>query len=110
MKIYLVKKTATKAREGINSLTGKPTVFKAKLARKAVRIRSLKKLKNIIQLTLLLPAVKGVELLKSQWNSQIQLAAQKYGQLFLLTKNLLLSIMTTPTPYHEKKRLQKRHF
>ena len=48
MKIYLVKKAATKAREGINPLTGKPTIFKAKPARKVVRIRPLKKLKEII--------------------------------------------------------------
>ena len=48
MKVYLVKKAATKAREGINPLTGKPTIFKAKPARKVVRIRPLKKLKEII--------------------------------------------------------------
>ena len=48
MKIYLVKKAATKAREGINPLTGKSTIFKAKPARKVVRIRPLKKLKEII--------------------------------------------------------------
>ena len=48
MKIYLVKKAATKAREGINPLTGQPAIFKAKPARKVVRIRPLKKLKNII--------------------------------------------------------------
>ncbi|MGI9214826.1 MAG: HU family DNA-binding protein [Gammaproteobacteria bacterium] len=48
MKVYLVKKAATKAREGINPLTGKNTIFKAKPARKIVRIRPLKKLKEII--------------------------------------------------------------
>ncbi len=36
MKIYLAKKSATKAREGINALTGKPAIFKAKPARKVV--------------------------------------------------------------------------
>lgn len=48
MKIYLVKKPATKAREGINPLTGKHIIFKAKPARKVVKIRALKKLKEII--------------------------------------------------------------
>lgn len=47
MKIYLVKKLATKAREGINPLTGKPTIFKAQPARKVVRIKPLKKLKDM---------------------------------------------------------------
>lgn len=47
MKIYLVKKPATKSREGINPLTGKPAIFKAKPARKVVRIRPLKKLKDL---------------------------------------------------------------
>lgn len=48
MKIYLIKKSATKAREAINPLTGQLTLFKAKPARKVVRIRPLKKLKEII--------------------------------------------------------------
>ena len=48
MKIYLVQKAATKAREGINRLTGQPTIFKAKPARKIVRIKPFKKLKEII--------------------------------------------------------------
>ncbi len=47
MKIYLVKKLATKAREGINPLTGKPAIFKAQPARKVVRIKPLKKLKDM---------------------------------------------------------------
>ena len=47
IKIYLVKKPATKAREGINPLTGKPTIFKAQPARKVVRIKPLKKLKDM---------------------------------------------------------------
>lgn len=48
MKIYLAKKSATKAREAISPLTGKLTLFKAKPARQIVRIRPLKKLKEII--------------------------------------------------------------
>ena len=48
MKIYLAKKSATKAREAISPLTGKITLFKGKPARQIVRIRPLKKLKEII--------------------------------------------------------------
>lgn len=47
MKIYLLKRPATKAREAISPLTGKLTLFKAKPARKVVRIKPLKKLKEI---------------------------------------------------------------
>jgi nucleoid DNA-binding protein len=48
MKIMLIKKPATKAREGINPFTKEPTVFKAKPARKVVKIRALKKLKDMV--------------------------------------------------------------
>lgn len=48
MKIIVVKKPATKAREGINPFTGQPTVFKAKPAKKVVKIRPLKKVKDMV--------------------------------------------------------------
>lgn len=47
MKITTVKKPATKARKGINPFTGEETVFKAKPASTAVKIRPLKKLKDM---------------------------------------------------------------
>ena len=47
-KITVVKKPATKARKGINPFTGEPTVFKAKPARKVVKIRALKNLKDAV--------------------------------------------------------------
>ena len=48
-KIVVVKKPATKARKGINPFTKEPTVFKAKPARKIVRVRPLRGLKNFVQ-------------------------------------------------------------
>ncbi|MEM7206316.1 MAG: HU family DNA-binding protein [Pseudomonadota bacterium] len=48
MKIKVVKKPATKARKGINPFTGEETVFKAKPARKAVKILPLKGLKDMV--------------------------------------------------------------
>lgn len=47
LKIVTVKKPATKARKGINPFTGEETVFKAKPASTAVKIRPLKKLKEM---------------------------------------------------------------
>jgi len=47
MKITVVKKPATPARKGINPFTGEPTVFKAKPARRVVKIRALSKLKEM---------------------------------------------------------------
>ena len=47
-KITVVKKAATKARKGINPFTGEPTIFKAKPARKVVKIRALKNLKDAV--------------------------------------------------------------
>jgi len=47
MKITTVKKPATKARKGINPFTGEETVFKAKPASTAVKVRPLKKLKEM---------------------------------------------------------------
>ena len=46
MKITTVKKPAKKARKGINPFTGEETMFKAKPASIAVKIRPLKKLKE----------------------------------------------------------------
>lgn len=48
MKIRLVKKPATKARKGINPFTGEETIFKAKPARKVVKIVPLKNLKDMV--------------------------------------------------------------
>jgi len=46
MKIVTVKKPAVKARKGINPFTGEETMFKAKPASTAVKIRPLKKMKE----------------------------------------------------------------
>jgi nucleoid DNA-binding protein len=46
MKITTVKKPATKARKGVNPFTGEETMFKAKPASVAVKVRPLKKLKD----------------------------------------------------------------
>lgn len=48
MKVVAVRKPATKARKGINPFTGEPTVFKAKPARNVVKIRALKKVKDLV--------------------------------------------------------------
>ncbi len=48
MKIEVKKKPATKARKGINPFTKEEMVFKAKPARKVVKIRPLKKVKDMI--------------------------------------------------------------
>jgi DNA-binding protein HU-beta len=48
LKMKVVKKPATKARQGINPFTKEPTVFKAKPARKLVKIRALKGLKDSV--------------------------------------------------------------
>ncbi len=47
-KVTTVHKKATKARKGINPFTKEPTVFKAKPARTVVKIRPLKKLKDMV--------------------------------------------------------------
>lgn len=47
MKITTVKKKATKARKGINPFTGEETMFKAKPASTQVKVRPLKKLKDM---------------------------------------------------------------
>jgi nucleoid DNA-binding protein len=48
MKIEVKRKPATKARKGINPFTGVETVFKAKPARNVVKIRALKKVKDMV--------------------------------------------------------------
>ncbi|GAB4223836.1 MAG: hypothetical protein Tsb005_19920 [Gammaproteobacteria bacterium] len=48
LKISVVRKPATKARKGINPFTGEETVFKAKPARNVVKIRPLKKAKDMV--------------------------------------------------------------
>ncbi|MBA3581230.1 MAG: HU family DNA-binding protein [Gammaproteobacteria bacterium] len=47
LKIKVIKKPATKARKGINPFTGEEMVFKAKPARKAVKVLPLKALKEM---------------------------------------------------------------
>jgi len=48
MKISVVKKPARPARKGINPFTGEEVMFKAKPARKVVKIKALKKLKEMV--------------------------------------------------------------
>jgi len=48
LKVRVVKKPATKARKGINPFTGEEMVFKAKPARKAVKLTALKGLKDML--------------------------------------------------------------
>ena len=47
LKIQTVKKPARKARKGINPFTGEEQMFKAKPASTAVKVRALKKLKEM---------------------------------------------------------------
>ena len=47
-KIVVQHKPATPAREGVNPFTGEPTTFKAKPARNVVKVRPLKKLKDMV--------------------------------------------------------------
>ncbi len=47
LKCQVIHKPATKARKGINPFTGEPAVFKAKPARNVVKVRPLKKLKQM---------------------------------------------------------------
>lgn len=48
-KMSVVKKAATKERKGINPFTKEPAIFKAKPARKLVKIRPLKALKDMVK-------------------------------------------------------------
>jgi DNA-binding protein HU-beta len=47
-KFIVIKKPAMKARQGINPFTKEPTVFKAKPARKIVRARPVKAVKDAV--------------------------------------------------------------
>lgn len=47
MKIMVIQKPATKARKGINPFTKEEQIFKAKPARKVIKIRPLKSLKDM---------------------------------------------------------------
>ena len=47
MKIMVIQKPATKARKGINPFTKEEVMFKAKPARKVVKVRALKALKDM---------------------------------------------------------------
>ena len=49
MKINLIQKPATKARKGINPFTKEEVMFKAKPARKVVKGRPLKNLKDFVK-------------------------------------------------------------
>jgi hypothetical protein len=44
----VIKKPATKAREGINPFTKEPTTFKAKPARKIIKARPVKAAKDAL--------------------------------------------------------------
>ena len=48
LKVKVLRKAATKARKGINPFTGEEQTFKAKPARNIVRIKALKKLKDMV--------------------------------------------------------------
>ena len=48
MKLKVVAKPATKAREGVNPFTGEKMTFKAKPASKKVRVLPLKSLKEMV--------------------------------------------------------------
>ena len=48
LKMKVVKKPATKAREGINPFNGEKMIFKAKPASKKVRVLPLKSLKSMV--------------------------------------------------------------
>jgi DNA-binding protein HU-beta len=48
LKMKVVKKPATKARQGVNPFTGETMTFKAKPASKKVRIAALKSLKSMV--------------------------------------------------------------
>ena len=47
-KFVVIKKPATKARKGINPFTKEPTIFKAKPARKLIKARPVKAIKDSV--------------------------------------------------------------
>jgi nucleoid DNA-binding protein len=48
MKVKVIRKPATKEREGINPFTKEPTIFQAKPARNVVKVLPLKGLKDMV--------------------------------------------------------------
>jgi nucleoid DNA-binding protein len=48
MKVFVIRKPATKAHKGINPFTKEETMFKAKPARNVVKVRPLKNLKDMV--------------------------------------------------------------
>ena len=48
MKIKVVRKPATKARQGVNPFTGETMMFKAKPARNVVKVTALRGLKSMV--------------------------------------------------------------
>ena len=48
LKVKVIRKPATKARNGINPFTKEETVFKAKPARNVVKVQPLKALKDMV--------------------------------------------------------------
>ena len=48
-KFHVVSKLATKARKGKNPFTGEPMTFAAKPARNVVKVKALKKLKDLVK-------------------------------------------------------------
>lgn len=49
LKIMVIQKPATKARKGINPFTKEEVMFKAKPARRVIKVRALKQLKDMAQ-------------------------------------------------------------
>ncbi len=49
LKILVIQKPATKAHKGINPFTKQEQLFKAKPARKVIKIRALKALKDMVK-------------------------------------------------------------
>ncbi len=47
-KFVVIKKPATKARKGINPFTKEPTIFKARPARKLIKARPVKAIKDAV--------------------------------------------------------------
>jgi nucleoid DNA-binding protein len=48
MKVVSIRKPAKKARKGVNPFTGEEMTFKAKAAHNVVKVRALKKLKDMV--------------------------------------------------------------
>ncbi len=49
LKVESITKPATEARQRINPFTGKKTLYRAQPAKKTVKIKALKKLKDVVQ-------------------------------------------------------------